>query len=95
MPPAAADRYNGLAVASPVCAVVGFFMSWLFVDYLALFGVPSIVAIVMGYASRRQIRRSEGVERGSALATAGIVIGFVSLIVLTVVVFGTAKADLF
>ena len=80
-------RANGLAVASLVCSIVGFF----------LLGVPSIVGIVLGFVGRARIRRSAGAEQGSGLATAGVVVGFVAvalwvLIFVLPAVFGSTRS---
>src|SRR5580698_6750715 len=55
---------NGLAVASLVCSIVGFFF------------ITFIVAIVLGFVARTQIRNSGGRQKGDGLAIAGIIIGF-------------------
>ena len=60
---------NGLAIASLVLGLVG----WM------LCGIGSVVAIVLGYISRGQIKRSWGRETGSGMATAGIILGFAGL----------------
>jgi hypothetical protein len=68
---------NGLAIASFVLGLGG----WL------LCGVGSVVAIVLGFVSRNQIKQSWGRQTGSGFATAGIVLGFIGasfwIIVLT------------
>jgi hypothetical protein len=38
-----------------------------------------VLAIIFGFIARDQIRRSQGREQGTGMATAGIVIGFVAL----------------
>ena len=58
---------NGLAIVSLVCAIAGIFF------------ITSVVAIVLGFAARSQIRKSGGQQKGDGLAIAGIVIGFVWL----------------
>lgn len=58
---------NGLAIASFVLGLGG----WL------LCGVGSVVAIVLGFVSRNQIKQSWGRQTGSGFATAGIVLGFI------------------
>jgi hypothetical protein len=58
---------NGLAIASFVLGLGG----WL------LCGVGSVVAIVLGFVSRHQIKQSWGRQTGSGFATAGIVLGFI------------------
>jgi hypothetical protein len=55
---------NGLAIASFVCSIVGFFF------------ITFIVAIVLGFVARSQIKKSGGQQRGDGLAIAGIIIGF-------------------
>ena len=56
---------NGLAVASMVLGIV-----W-------IYGIGSILALVFGYKAKRQIRESG--QRGSGMATAGIVLGWVGI----------------
>jgi Domain of unknown function (DUF4190) len=67
---------NGLAIASFVCSIVGFFF------------ITFIVAIVLGFVARSQIKNSGGRQRGDGLAIAGIIIGFawVAFYVLLIIV---------
>jgi len=58
---------NGLAITSLVLGLAG----WL------LCGVGSVVAIVLGFVARDQIKRSWGRQTGSGMATAGIILGFI------------------
>ena len=58
---------NGLAIAS---LLFGIF--W-------LGGIGSLAALVLGYRARREIRRSAGFQRGSSLATIGIVLGWIGI----------------
>jgi hypothetical protein len=58
---------SGLAIASFVLGLGG----WL------LCGVGSVVAIVLGFVARQQIKQSWGRQTGSGFATAGIVLGFI------------------
>lgn len=60
---------NGFAVASLVISLLGWVPC----------GVGSVLAIIFGFVAREQIRRSQGRERGDGMATAGIVIGFISV----------------
>src|SRR5690242_4361064 len=62
-----AAETNGLAIAS------------MFVGIIWLFGLGSIVAIVLGYVGLKQIDASGGHQGGRAIAIAGIVIGIVGL----------------
>ncbi len=74
--PGQAQQTNGLAIASLVCSLCGF----------VLF-IPGIVGIILGFVARGQITRSNGAQKGSGMALAGIIIGFVwvALLVLTIV----------
>ena len=60
-------RTNGMAVASLVLALLGF-------------GIGSILAVIFGYQAQREIDASGGMQTGRGLATAGIVIGWISLV---------------
>ena len=62
-------RTNGFATASLILSLVG----WL------PCGVGSVMAIVFGFVARDQIKRSQGSQVGSGLATAGIVLGFLAV----------------
>src|SRR3954463_8349047 len=62
-----AAETNGLAIAS------------MFLGIIWLFGIGSIVAIILGYAGMKQIDASAGHQSGRAIAIAGIVIGIVGL----------------
>ncbi len=63
-------KRNGLAVASLVCS----FFFW-------LYGIGAILGIVFGFVSRSQIKHSGGTQRGKGMALAGIIIGFVSVVI--------------
>ena len=63
---------NGLAVAS---LLFGIF--W-------LGGIGSLAALVLGYRARREIRNSAGGQRGSSLATIGIVLGWIGIAMLVI-----------
>jgi len=65
---------NGLAVASLVAGLL--WMSW--------FG--SILAIVLGHVALGQIDRTGGRQAGRGIALAGLVIGYVELLMLAVTV---------
>ena len=58
---------NGFAIASIVCAVAWFM--W--------FG--SVLGVVFGHVALRQIKAGGRVQRGRALAIAGLVLGYLSL----------------
>jgi len=42
-------------------------------------GVGSVVAVVLGFIARNQIKNSWGRESGSGMAMAGIVLGFIGV----------------
>jgi hypothetical protein len=70
---AQAPTTNGLAIASLVLSLV-----W-------LSGLGSIVAIILGFMANAQIKRANGAQTGQGLAIAGIVLGFLGLLVTLVV----------
>jgi uncharacterized membrane protein YhaH (DUF805 family) len=72
---------NGLAIASFVCSIIGF----LFITF--------IVAIVLGFVARSQIKNSAGRQKGDGLAIAGIIIGFawLAFFVLTISINATTN----
>jgi uncharacterized membrane protein len=51
-------------------------------------GIGSVLALVFGYRARREIKSSGGSQKGSSLATAGIVLGWIGIAILLVVVAG-------
>jgi hypothetical protein len=69
--PLARQRTNPLAVASLVCALIP--------------GIPQIAAIALGIEAHRQMRRTG--ERGTALATAGLALSMLGLVLAVLVVF--------
>src|SRR5688572_24695166 len=72
-----ATRTNGLAIAALVAGCAQFVFC----------GIGTILAIVFGHIARGQIKRSNGTETGSGLATAGLVLGYIGL---ALIVLGTA-----
>jgi hypothetical protein len=51
---------------------------------LWLGGIGSMLALVFGYRARRQIKKSRGSQKGSGLATAGIILGWIGVAILLV-----------
>jgi acyl carrier protein len=74
--PVAVPATSGLAIASLVLGILGWFI-------LPVIG--SISAIVLGHMARGEIRRSDGRVEGKGLATAGLVLGYVGLVVFLLV----------
>jgi hypothetical protein len=71
-------RNNGFAVASLWCGIFGI----------------SALAVIFGFIGRSQIRRSRGSEKGTGMATAGIVLGFIwiaLMIVIYIAIFAAAS----
>lgn len=88
-------RSNSLAVASLVLGII----SLVTLCCKGFGGIPGILAIVFGCISRPAIRRSSGRETGMGFSTAGIVMGIISLAIVTlviiiIVVFGVSYARL-
>jgi hypothetical protein len=65
----AAPKTNGLAIASLVCSILGFCC-----------GVGGVLGVIFGFVARGQIKRSGGYQKGSGLALAGIIVGFVFIV---------------
>jgi hypothetical protein len=71
----AGTKTNGLAIASMVCSF-----------FFLIYGIPAILAIIFGFISRNQIKRSQGAQTGGGMALAGIIIGFVGILFWIVVI---------
>jgi hypothetical protein len=69
-------RTNGLAVASLVASLL--WMGW----------VGSVAAIILGHVALRQINESGGRQSGRGMAVAGMVIGYVSVLVVALAILG-------
>ena len=78
-PVAAFSQVNGLAIASVLVAVLWFA------------GIGAVLALVFGYRARSQIKNSAGRQTGSALAAAGIILGWIGI---TIVVAGVILISL-
>ena len=73
-------KTSSLAIVSLICGI--------------LFLVPfsGIAAIVTGHMSRSRIRRSGGRLAGAGMAMAGLVLGYIGILILPVVLIGAAVA---
>ncbi len=69
------QKNNGLAIASLVCSLVGL-----------LCGVGALLGIIFGFVARNQIAKSNGSQKGSGMALAGIIIGFIYVALVVVLV---------
>ncbi|ROQ37444.1 uncharacterized protein DUF4190 [Frondihabitans sp. PhB188] len=72
-PGAAAGKLNGLAVASLVVGIVGVTF------VLSFYGIPGLVALILGIVSRRQIKATG--QRGAGFALAGIILGAIGIVI--------------
>jgi ABC-type spermidine/putrescine transport system permease subunit I len=80
-------RTNGLAIASMVMSIASVF--------LGVFFVPEILGIVFGHIAMSQIKQSRDNQRGSGMAVAGLVIGYLVLVfwIVIVIVAATSSND--
>lgn len=80
-----AKQTNPFAIASLICSLVG---------VIPFFGIVGVVlGIVFGFVARAQIRHTGGVQEGSGLAVAGIIIGFVITALWVVALVGLSLAS--
>lgn len=85
--PAAAPKNNGLAVAGFVLSLVGI------IPCFWAFQLPGLLGVIFSAIGRSQIRRSGGTQKGGGLATAGLVIGILLLVVAVVFVVAIVASD--
>lgn len=77
-------KSNGLAIASMVCGIVSVPLSCCYGA-----GLPvALAAVIMGFIARKQINESGGSQGGQGMALAGIITGFVSMVVGIIVLVG-------
>lgn len=69
-----APSTNGMAIASMVLGIL-----W-------LYWIGSILALVFGYVAKGQIKASGGAQSGEGMATAGIVLGWIGVGILSLIV---------
>ena len=82
----AASRSNGAPGGEEAADTNGFAIASLFLGIIWLFGLGSLLAMVLGYLGLKQIDASGGHQSGRAIAIAGIVIGVVGLASLGILV---------
>ena len=68
--PPAANGTNGLAVASLVCSIIGWFIPV----------ILGLLAIIFGHIARGQIRQRK--QGGDGLAIAGLVMGYIQVLIM-------------
>lgn len=69
-PVADTPKTSGKAIVSLVFGIIGFIMLPL---------IAGIVAVIVGYSAKSDIRKSAGALKGEDMATAGIILGWVNL----------------
>ncbi|GAB5898829.1 DUF4190 domain-containing protein [Mycolicibacterium mageritense] len=89
--PQAAGPRNGLGIAALVTAIVGLLLVWSVLGGLIL----GLVAIILGFVGRGRCKRGEADNSG--VATTGIVLGFIAMVISVafVVVYFTVGAHWF
>lgn len=63
-------RTSTTAILSLISGILG---------WLGIFGVGGILAIILGYVAKKEIRQSRGFITGDGLATAGLVLGYTNV----------------
>lgn len=73
-PPGTEPRTDGKAIWSLVCGILS----------IACFFITGIPAIILGHMSRSSIRKSNGRLKGGGMALVGLILGYVSVVLLAV-----------
>lgn len=78
---------NGFAIAALVLGIIG---------VTAMPFIPSVLALIFGYKGRSEIDQSNGQQQGRGLAVAGIVLGWIGVVVcaLAILFFAVAAIGL-
>ena len=77
----ASRPWNGLAIASMVLGIV-----W-------VWWIGSILALIFGFIALRQVKRSNGWQRGKGMAIAGVILGAVGIAALIAFIVFLVVAD--
>jgi hypothetical protein len=72
-PPPVSHPRNGLGTAALVLGIIG-----LLASVLVFGAIPGLIAIILGFIALGRVRRGEATNRGASIA--GIVLGFLSLV---------------
>jgi Domain of unknown function (DUF4190)/GYF domain 2 len=84
-PMGAAPKSSGLALASMICGIVSLLLDMC--CYLGVLAIPcSIAAIICGHMAMSQIKRSPVPLEGKGMAIAGLVCGYLSLIIMVAII---------
>ena len=70
-PAPATPPTSGMAIGSLIASIAGFII-------VPILG--GIVGLILGYVAKKQIRESEGTLAGAGLATAGIIMGWIQVV---------------
>lgn len=73
--PASAPPTSGFAIASLVCSIAG----WFLIPF-----VGGLLGVIFGHIAWREIQRSQGWRRGGGLALAGLILGYIHIVVVIV-----------
>lgn len=68
--PQAPTQTNTLAIVSLISGIAGLFILPI---------IAGIVAVVTGHMAKKQIQESMGAQGGGGMATAGLIMGYISL----------------
>lgn len=79
-------KSNGMALASMILGIVGFFFGWV------TFAIVPILAVVLGHKSLRKIKQSNGSETGEGMAITGLITGYISLVFSLIFLLGVIAA---
>ena len=80
--PFPSQQTSGLAIASLICSLIPFFL------------ITPIVAVILGHVALSQIKRSAGHLKGSGLAIAGLILGYLSFVPIILIVVAIAIPSL-
>jgi uncharacterized membrane protein len=73
-------------LAAPSSEINGFALLSVLAAVLWIAGLGAVLALVFGYRARWEIRRSAGKQKGSGLATAGIILGWIGIAIVVAAV---------
>lgn len=70
---------NAMAITSMILGICGLFVAWIF---------TAIPAVICGHIARRQIRESGGMQTGDGMALAGLITGYLVIVLTGLFVIG-------